>query len=113
MWTILKVFIALIRYCFCCFCDLVLAIELGIFAPLSGNESAPPALEGEALTTRPQEVPQRASDTIHFRTPNLMSLIKSFAPCLESAVSVGESGPKSRAHFSGFARSWLHSVSLP
>ena len=56
MWTIFKVFIDLLQYCFCCLSSGFLAMRhVGsqILAPPPDIQPAPPALEGEVLTSGP------------------------------------------------------------
>ena len=55
MWTILKVFIEFLQYCFCFMFQVFGHEACGILASQPGIENAPPALGGEVLTTRPQE----------------------------------------------------------
>ena len=53
MWTIFKVFMNLLQYCFCLYILNFLIWEAcGILAPLPGIKPTPRALEGEVLTTR-------------------------------------------------------------
>ena len=53
MWTIFKVFMNLLQYCFC-FMFWFFGLEAcGILAPTPGMEPTPPALEGEVFTTGP------------------------------------------------------------
>ena len=53
MWTIFKVFIEFVTYCFC-FMFWVFHQEAGgVLAPLPGTESTPSALEGKVLTLEP------------------------------------------------------------
>ena len=51
MWTIFKVFIDLLQYCFCFMFWFFGREACGILAPWPGFEPTPPALEGEVLTT--------------------------------------------------------------
>ena len=53
MWTIFKVLLNLLQYCFCFMFWFFGHKVCGIWAPRPGMEPAPPALEGEALTTGP------------------------------------------------------------
>ena len=50
MWTILKVFINLLQYCFCFIFWFFGREAYGILAPQLGVESEPPALESILLT---------------------------------------------------------------
>ena len=51
MWTILKVLLNLLQYCFCFMFWFLVREACGILAAPPGVKPASPALEGEVLTT--------------------------------------------------------------
>ena len=53
MWTLLKSLLNLLQYCFCFMFWLFGQKACGIFGPQPEIKPAPPALEGEVLTTGP------------------------------------------------------------
>ena len=53
MWSIFKVFLNLLQYCFCFMFWFSGHEACGILAPQPGIKSTSPALEGKVLTTRP------------------------------------------------------------
>ena len=55
MWTILKVLLNLLQYCFCFLFWFFVREACGILAAPPGIKPAPPALAGEVLTTGPAE----------------------------------------------------------
>ena len=53
MWTIFKVFVNLLQYCFCFMFRFFVLEAYGILVPQRGIETILPALEGKVLTTGP------------------------------------------------------------
>ena len=68
---VLNFLLNLVRYCFCFYGFVVLAMShVGVLAPRPGIKPAPPASEGEVLTTglpgKPQELLEQASCSLYF-----------------------------------------------
>ena len=68
MWTIFKVFIEFVTILLLFYALVFWLKARGILAPQPGNQPAPPALEGKALTTGPPGKPLR--DFIFSHSPS-------------------------------------------
>lgn len=109
-----SLYCTLLRYCFCCLWPGFWPWGTGDLCSFIREWICTPCTEGEALNPldHSRKSP-KTSDTIHFQDSKSHESYQKF--CSLSGISsiCGRKWPKSRAHFSGFARSWLHSVSLP